>query len=111
MKKLPYIEHDRLEDTLFSDLRPQELHLYKDAFSSLRYASRIWLSLALPRYRKLGQMPIIPNRNPFVHDIFLSLVDAYDGLKDAESEKLKDTIEGRAEISYPKRLMDWFKIF
>lgn len=108
MKNLPYIDHDRLEATLFNDLRPQELKLYKDAFSSLRYASRIWLSLAILRYRKLGQMPSVPNKNPFVHDIFLSLVQAYDGMKDAESEKQTDTIQGKAKFSYPKRLMDWF---
>lgn len=111
MKTLPFIDHDRLEATLFADLQPQEHQLYKDAFSSLRYASRVWLSLALLRYRKLGQLPKVANRNPFVHDIFLSLVQAYDGMKDAELEKQTDAIEGKSKLSYPKSLMDWFKIF
>lgn len=108
MKQLPYIEHDCLEQTLFNDLQPEEFNLYKDAFGALRHSSRIWLALAMLRYRKLGEMPTVPNRNAFVHDIFLSLVQAYDGMKEAELEKQTDAIEGKASLSYPKRLWDWF---
>ena len=106
---LPFIEYDRLEQTLFNNLQPQEFNLYKDAFAALRHSSRIWLSLAMLRYRILGKMPVVPNRNHFVHDIFLSLVQAYDGIKEAEQEKLTDTIKGKSKLSYPKRLMDWFR--
>lgn len=111
MKKLPYIPASQLEETLFEELDPREYPLYKAAFGCLRPSSRKWLCIAMLYYRKFGSMPTEPNLNCFVQDIFLSLCEAFDGLKEADAEREAGTIDGTAKLSWPKRISDWFRIF
>lgn len=107
-KAFEYMEPELIQATLFSELNDCEFDLYRQVFGCLRYPSRQWLALNILRYRRYGVMPKEMNRNFMMNDAFQTLVDAYDGMKEAELEKQTDAIEGRAKLSYPKRLWDWF---
>lgn len=111
MKNIPFIEPEMIQPTLFNELKDSERDLYRQVFGCLRYPSRQWLALNILRYRRIGVKPVEMNRNFFMNEAFQTLVDAYDGMKEAEQEKLTDTIQGKAKLSYPKSLMDWFRIF
>jgi len=107
---IPFIPLDEAECRFFDSLTADDREFYTPYFASLRKPTRVWLAIALLRFRYTGGQ-VLPeqNRNPFVQSIVEVFIQH-------ESQRMDDEYKvptvtdsmGSHPFTFPRRIADWF---